>query len=75
MLLGLTVGLATGKSTFRRLLTDRMPFTVFDTDACVHELLASDTGVITAVRQAFQLPTASPLDRTTLRQIVFTAPE
>jgi dephospho-CoA kinase len=52
-----------------------MPFTVFDADACVHELLASDAEVITAVRQAFLLPTASPLDRTTLRQIVFTAPE
>lgn len=75
MLLGLTGGIATGKSTFRRLLTDRMPFTVFDADACVHELLASDAGVITAVRQAFQFPVGSPLDRTTLRQIVFTAPE
>ena len=52
-----------------------MPLTVFDADACVHELLASDADVMTAVRRAFQLPTGSPLDRTALRQIVFTSPE
>jgi dephospho-CoA kinase len=74
MLLGLTGGIATGKSTAARLLYDSADLTAFDADACVHELLATDQKVISAIRLEFSLPDA-PIDRATLRQIVFCDPE
>jgi len=74
MLLGLTGGIATGKSTAARLLHDLADLTAFDADACVHELLATDQEVISAIRLEFSLPDA-PIDRATLRQIVFCDPE
>ena len=74
MLLGLTGGIATGKSTAARLLHDLADLTAFDADACVHELLATDQEVISAIRLEFSLPDA-PLDRAVLRQIVFHDPE
>jgi dephospho-CoA kinase len=49
MLLGLTGGVATGKSTLTRLLTRAHPFMIFDADACVHELLSTDGDIIRAV--------------------------
>jgi dephospho-CoA kinase len=74
MLLGLTGGIATGKSTAARLLHDLADLTAFDADACVHELLATDHEVISTIRLEFSLPDA-PLDRAMLRQIVFRDPE
>jgi dephospho-CoA kinase len=74
MLLGLTGGIATGKSTLARLLHERANLTAFDADTCVHEMLATDQKVISAIRLEFSLPEA-PLDRATLRQIVFRDPE
>ena len=74
MLLGLTGGIATGKSTAARLLHDLADLTAFDADACVHELLATDQEVISAIRLEFSLAN-TPLDRATLRQIVFRDPE
>lgn len=74
MLLGLTGGVATGKSTFTRLLTRAHPFTIFDADACVHELLSTDGDVIRAVRLEFSLPQHEPpiaIDRALLRQRIF----
>jgi dephospho-CoA kinase len=73
MLLGLTGGIATGKSALARLLHERANLTAFDADTFVHELLATDHEVISAIRLEFSLPYA-PIDRTTLRQIVFSDP-
>ena len=74
MLLALTGGAATGKSTFRRLLAERRPFEVFDADKCVHELLASDTEIIVAVAREFgegALDVSGAADRAALRRLVF----
>jgi dephospho-CoA kinase len=70
MLLGLTGGVATGKSTFAQLLSERAEFLCFDADACVHELLATDRGVAEAVRREFGLD-GPPVERRALREIVF----
>ena len=77
MLLGLTGGVATGKSTLTRLLTRAHPFTLFDADACVHELLSTDGDIIRAVSHEFSLPQHEPpipIDRALLRQRVFSDP-
>lgn len=74
MLLGLTGGIATGKSTVTRLLRTHRAFLTFDADECVHELLASDPGVMAAVRLQFGLRDA-PIDRRELGRIVFHDPE
>jgi dephospho-CoA kinase len=74
MLLALTGGAATGKSTFRRLLAERHRFEVFDADACVHELLASDQKIVAAVAHEFgegALDASGAADRAALRRIVF----
>ena len=77
MLLGLTGGVATGKSTFTRILARAHPFALFDADACVHQLLSTDEDVIRAVSEEFSLPQPeSPvaIDRTLLRQRIFSYP-
>jgi dephospho-CoA kinase len=74
MLLGLTGGIATGKSTLASLLLGRANLMAFDADACVHELLATNEEVVSAIRLEFSLPKA-PIDRSALRQIVFRNPE
>lgn len=77
MLLGLTGGIATGKSTVTRLLADRAGLRLFDADACVHDLLSSDATIIASVRQSFglaPLDSTAPIDRGTLRQVVFADP-
>jgi dephospho-CoA kinase len=74
MLLGLTGGIATGKSTVFRILRDRTGIPFFDADACVHESLAADADIKAAVRREFTLPDA-PIDRRALGQIVFRDPE
>lgn len=77
MLLALTGGIATGKSTFRQLLAGRHPFAVFDADACVHELLSADRPAIEAVVQRFGPGVRGPgqgVSRPALRSIVFRDP-
>ena len=74
MLLALTGGVATGKSTFRRLLEERHTFEVFDADACVHDLLASDQAIIESVAREFgegAVDASGAADRTVLRRLVF----
>ncbi len=74
MLLGLTGGIATGKSTFGRILADKYPFVTFDADAYVHELLAKNPDVIEAIRTNFGNSAFTPtghIDRAALRTIVF----
>jgi len=77
MLLALTGGIATGKSTFRQLLAERHAFVVFDADACVHELLSRDRPAIDAVVQRFGpgvLEVGGGVSRPALRSIVFHDP-
>ena len=44
-ILGITGGIASGKSTFRNLLSQRVPAEFFDADACVGDLLDNDEAV------------------------------
>ena len=74
MLLGLTGGVATGKYTLTRFLVKAHPFTVFDADACVHELLRTDREVLAKIYADFSLPQTQrgpDLDRAALRRLVF----
>jgi dephospho-CoA kinase len=45
LILGITGGIASGKSTFRDLLVQRIDAIAFDADACVSELLEEDATV------------------------------
>lgn len=74
MLLGLTGGIATGKSTIARILQDRTGIPFFDADGCVHDLLAADMDIMAAVRNAFALPD-TPIDRRALGKMIFRDPE
>ena len=74
MLIGLTGGIATGKSTFCCFLRELADLVFFDADECVHELLSSDPAVITAVQKEFSLTPGTPVDRSVLREIVFRDP-
>jgi dephospho-CoA kinase len=72
--IGLTGGIATGKSTFTRCLREQLPVEHFDSDRCVHDLLATDDEVRDAVIAAFGREacdeTGRP-DRAKLRSLVF----
>ena len=72
--IGLTGGIATGKSTFARLLLREFPMDYFDSDRCVHDLLATDPTVCESVETAFgpgALDFSGRPDRLRLREIVF----
>lgn len=51
--IGITGGVATGKSTFTRALHRRLPGEVFDADQAAHALLEADQGVRVGVEAAF----------------------
>jgi dephospho-CoA kinase len=75
--LGITGGIATGKSTFVRALSAAHPATLFDADAMAHALLAEDEPVQRAVADAFGpavLDEAGKPDRAKLRAVVFAEP-
>ncbi len=77
MLLALTGGIATGKSTVARLLAERHAWTAFDADACVHHLLDSDSGVQAKIVAHFGPKVRradGSIDRTALRNRVFADP-
>lgn len=77
MLIGLTGGIATGKSTLCRMLAQGGHFVVFDADAYVHELFVSDEEIKAAVCHAFDLPVPAPecaLQRAPLREAIFADP-
>jgi dephospho-CoA kinase len=72
--LGITGGIATGKSTFARALLQYLPAELFDADLCARELLESDATVRQAVREAFGediLDAHGDFDRARLRARVF----
>lgn len=75
LVFGLSGGIASGKSTACRILTRLCPgAVVFDADACVHRLLASNAGTVDAVVARFGkdvLNDAGGVDRSVLRGRVF----
>lgn len=75
MLLGLTGGIATGKSTMAaELLRMRPPWVFFDADRCVHDLLAKDSAVGAEIRETFGDSAMRPetgVDRKALGAMVF----
>jgi dephospho-CoA kinase len=78
MLLGITGGIATGKSSFVAALQRHLPGTLFDADATAHELLASDPAIHAAIRERFGSEVFDPSglpNRIRLRELIFRAPE
>jgi dephospho-CoA kinase len=75
--LGITGGIATGKSTFSEAFCRYLSAEFFDADQCSRDLLAHDPGVREAVRKAFG-PQAFDADgrpdRVWLREAVFADP-
>ena len=72
--LGLTGGIATGKSSLTESLRRRMGAAVFDADLCAHELLATNPKIALSVQKSFgdDICDASGVpDRAKLRGIVF----
>lgn len=74
--LGLTGGIASGKSTFATLFRRELRTEFFDSDRCVHELLAGDASTRDAVSAAFGPEVLTPdgwPDRGKLRGRVFSS--
>jgi dephospho-CoA kinase len=74
--LGLTGGIASGKSTFATLFQRELRTDFFDSDRCVHDLLAGDSSTRDAVTAAFGSEVLSPAgwpDRSKLRERVFSS--
>jgi dephospho-CoA kinase len=72
--LGITGGIATGKSSFTRALLEHCPADLFDADCCVHGLLAQDAALHLQLRAAFGdaiFTATGELSRPALRDIVF----
>jgi len=77
-IIGITGGIASGKSTFTRLVAEIRQAWTFDCDACARELLDSDPAVREAVvgrvlATAYR-PDGTP-DRAAIRALVFSDPE
>ena len=76
-IIGITGGIASGKSTFSRALAEIRGASIFDSDACARELLDSDPAVREAVIRDI-LPLAyradGTPDRAAIRAIVFSDP-
>jgi dephospho-CoA kinase len=74
MIIGLTGGIAAGKSTVRETLASRHGVEVFDADAFAHRLLESDNGVAAKIDKEFGsrcLSDDGRPDRKALRELVF----
>jgi dephospho-CoA kinase len=72
--IGITGGVATGKSSFVRALLKHLPAELFDADQCVHEMLACDATLHAEIREAFGsgvMTASGSLNRAALREIVF----
>ena len=76
-IIGITGGIASGKSTFTRALAEIRAARIFDSDACARKLLDSDSSVREAVIRDI-LPTAyradGTADRAAIRALVFSDP-
>jgi len=74
MTIGLTGGIACGKSTFARILRAGHDLEYFSADECVHELLASNSQIVKEVVDCFGSDVVGPdggISRPALRRIVF----
>jgi dephospho-CoA kinase len=72
-ILGITGGIASGKSTFRDLLVKRIDAIVFDADACVSELLEEDATVRKEILERIHpdaYASGRP-NRTLLRELIY----
>ncbi len=72
--IGITGGVASGKSTLTALLAAQLGAAVFDSDACARDLLRHDEAVASEVRAEFGpgvFTTEGVIDRAALRQRVF----
>ena len=72
--LGVTGGIATGKSSFTGLLLRHLPAELFDADQAAHELLAGDQAIRQTLAEAFGeaiFDAGGNPDRTRLRALVF----
>ena len=76
-ILGITGGIATGKSSFTNFLEGALPAGVFDADACARDLTSNDPEVKRAIIEEFggKVAIAGEIDRRQLRDIVFLDPE
>jgi dephospho-CoA kinase len=77
MIIGLTGGIAAGKSTVRELLAARTALQTFDADACVRRLLDGDEQVIREIRDRFGpdfINADGKPDRIRLRELIYTDP-
>lgn len=71
IVLGLTGGIACGKSTVLRMFA-REGASVYDADKAAHTLLASDQKVAVAIHAAFpSIPATLPIDRKALGKLIF----
>jgi len=72
-ILGITGGIASGKSTFCKLLVQRIPAISFDADACVGELLEGDESVRTQIQERVHPDayTAGRPNRALLRELIY----
>jgi dephospho-CoA kinase len=76
--LGITGGIATGKSSFTKLLSAQLPATVFDADATAGDLLNNNKTVREQVRAAFGEQAymhGGEANRGWLRECIFSNPE
>jgi dephospho-CoA kinase len=78
-LFGITGGVATGKSTFTKLLAARLGAAVFSSDAAARQLLESDADALAALRAEFGDavfdPATGAVRRDLLRELVFASEE
>ncbi len=76
--LGITGGIATGKTSFTECLARLLPsLRVFDSDRCARQLTASDPAILSAIRDQFGpgvFDATGVLQRPALRAIVFADP-
>ncbi|MGI8432960.1 MAG: dephospho-CoA kinase [Chthoniobacterales bacterium] len=76
--IGITGGVATGKSTFSKLLQKRTGARLFDADRAAHVLVQEDAEVRALLREQFGpeiFSATGDLNRSALRAIVFADPE
>jgi len=77
-ILGITGGVATGKSSFAGTFSRHVKASLFDADRCARELLDGDPAVQGLVRRTFGdgvFSSGGSVDRARLREIVFASPE
>ena len=76
--LGITGGVATGKTSFTQSLASRFPaLQIFDSDRCARELTTSDPAIIASIRDHFGpavFDATGLLQRPAIRAIVFADP-